>query len=96
MGLREFARLVERDPGFISQIINGKRSPPLESITEWAKILEIPKAERQLFCDLAWVAHLPKQLQARFAEIVTTHGEIERTAELLSRRVAELEAKYGP
>jgi transcriptional regulator with XRE-family HTH domain len=77
LSLRGFAKLVNREPGDVSKILSGKHGPhppPVgKELDAWAKALEVPLNQRQRFADLAAIAHLPAEIQARFEGIYEEH-----------------------
>ena len=68
--LSHWARSVGIAQGFASNVVSGRRTPPLDAIDAWADSLHLAGDERSTFLDLAAVAHLPKQSQARFLTVI--------------------------
>jgi transcriptional regulator with XRE-family HTH domain len=65
----EFCRRVGKPAGWVQQIREGKKTPPLGEMTTWANVLELTGVERQRFFDLAAIAHLPADAQPRFLQL---------------------------
>jgi transcriptional regulator with XRE-family HTH domain len=88
---RAFARAVKSSKSSISGITNGERTPPLDRLEKWCDVLGLRGAERQLFLDLAALAHLPHDAQPRFLAWYEEYQELKAAhAELIqSRRIAE-------
>lgn len=69
----EFCRRVGAPAGWVQQIREAKKSPPLDRMPQWADVLELTAARRRLFLDMAAVMHLPEHqdldgtLRVRFA-----------------------------
>jgi hypothetical protein len=66
----KFCRLVGAPAGWVQQIREAKKTPPLDRMPEWARALELTGARRALFLDLAVVMHVPASHRARFARLV--------------------------
>ncbi|MBA3847582.1 MAG: helix-turn-helix transcriptional regulator [Planctomycetes bacterium] len=66
----EFCRRVGKPAGWVQQIREGKKTPPLGEMATWANVLDLAGVDRQRFFDLAAVAHLPEEAQARFLTLV--------------------------
>jgi transcriptional regulator with XRE-family HTH domain len=88
---RSFARAVKSSKSSISGITNGERTPPLDRLEKWCDVLGLRGADRQLFLDLAALAHLPHEAQPRFLAWFEEYQELKAAhAELIqSRRIAE-------
>ncbi len=88
---RSVARAVKSSKSSISGITNGDRTPPLDRLDKWCDVLGLRGAERQLFLDLAALAHLPHDALPRFLAWYEEYQELKAAhAELIqSRRVAE-------
>lgn len=67
--IRAFARQVDHNPTFISQIIRGQRRPPLKRVDAWADQLDLSSQDRESFLDAAALAHAP----ARVHEIIARY-----------------------
>lgn len=52
-----FAKLTSTDAPFLSQIVNGHRTPPLDRIAAWAEALELVGFQRERFVQLANLEH---------------------------------------
>jgi transcriptional regulator with XRE-family HTH domain len=50
--------------GQISNIIAGRRSPPLEQLDRWCAELGLADQARERFVNLAYLAHAPEQVRA--------------------------------
>lgn len=59
LGQREFSRKANVNQGFISQILQGNRPPPMDRIGKWAEILGLDAAETERFELLAGLEHSP-------------------------------------
>ncbi|HYE06501.1 MAG TPA: helix-turn-helix transcriptional regulator [Planctomycetota bacterium] len=66
----EFCRRVGKPAGWVQQIREGKKTPPLGEMATWANVLDLTGVDRQRFFDLAAVAHLPEEAQPRFLTLV--------------------------
>lgn len=55
---------------YLSQVIAGKKPPPIDRIDAWADALELKDKERDHFIDLACLAHLPIEVQPHFEKIL--------------------------
>lgn len=66
---------------YLSQVISGKKPPPIDRITAWAAALELKGIELERFLDLACIAHLPGEVQPRFEKIL---GRLEAAEEALT------------
>lgn len=62
----EFCRLVGSPAGWVQQIREGHKTPPLDRMPKWADALRLTGARRALFLDLAAIAHLPPSARQRF------------------------------
>lgn len=82
-----FAAKVGTSQSFLSQIIAGKRTPPLDQIEAWANVLELHGENRAEFIRLAYLAHCP-------GPIAEEHLRLRARVDKLERRVAEYEDKY--
>ncbi len=84
-----FARKVGTSQGFLSSIIRGTRTPPLDRLDKWADALGLKGDERAEFVRLANLAHCPELIREDYLRMRT---RLER----LERRVAEYGDKYKP
>ncbi len=66
----EFCRRIGKPAGWVQQIREGTKTPPLREMATWATVLELNDHERQYFLDLAAIAHLPFETQERFVQLV--------------------------
>ncbi len=64
----EFCRRVNAPAGWVQQIREGKKTPPLDRMEEWVQVLELTGLQRALFLDLAAIQHIPEIGRARFIE----------------------------
>ncbi len=76
-----WARLMGIAQGFASNVLSGRRTPPLEAIEKWAESFRLTGFERVRFIDLAVVAHLPAPSQPRFLAILEEQARLQ--AEIL-------------
>jgi len=76
-----WARLMGIAQGFASNVLSGRRTPPLEAIDRWAESFRLTGFDRVRFIDLAVVAHLPEQSQPRFLAILEEQSRLQ--AEIL-------------
>ncbi len=77
----EFCRQIGKKPaGWIQQIRQGTKTPPMKEMETWATALKLLGYERQYFLDLAAIAHLPEEVQTRF-EHMAEHARRVRMAE---------------
>ena len=56
--------------GYLSQVIAGKKPPPMDRVEAWADALDLKGRERDRFIDLACIAHLPTNVQGRFEALL--------------------------
>jgi hypothetical protein len=56
---------------YLSQVVAGKKPPPIERIDAWADALELKAKDRERFIDLACIAHLPLAVQPHFEKILS-------------------------
>lgn len=59
---RQFAARVESGQGFISQVIRGDRTPPLDRLPVWMEVLALSVEERSAFLEAALLAHAPQEV----------------------------------
>ena len=80
--IREFCRIAEPksnnngSTAYISNVMAGKRPPPIEKIDKWINALELDKEEAKKFLYLACVAHLPKEVQPEFEKLLDEIEEL--------------------
>lgn len=55
---------------YLSQVIAGKKPPPLDHLPAWADALKLTGEQRQRFEDFAAIAHLPEVVQPRFIALL--------------------------
>ncbi len=85
-----WARRMGIAQGFASNMLSGRRRPPLEVIEEWADFFRLHGHERVRFIDLAVIAHLPAPAQQRFLRIIEQQALLQ--AEIARLRVGGLPA----
>jgi hypothetical protein len=88
-----FSELVGENSGYVHQIRLGKRLSR-HKWGPWCEALKLGKAEKQQFFDMAAIAYLPIDLQARFLALLEHASADHVHLAMLRSRVAELEAKY--
>jgi transcriptional regulator with XRE-family HTH domain len=71
--------------GFASNVLSGRRTPPLEALDKWAEALRLTGFDRVRFIDLAVVAHLPVQSQTRFLAILDEQSRLQVEVQQLSQ-----------
>jgi len=81
--LSAWARTVGITQGFASNLLAGRRTPPLRELESWADSLGIAGEERQRFIDLAAIAHLPATAQARMVDLLDDAAGLRARARLL-------------
>lgn len=94
-----WARLMGIAQGFASNVLSGRRTPPLEAIEKWAESFRLTGFERVRFIDLAVVAHLPEQSQPRFLAILEEQARLQGEILRLSmggHHPVDLDAQRGP
>lgn len=82
-----FARKVGTSQGFVSEILRGNRTPPLDRIEKWAEALGLKSEERVEFIRHAHLAHCPDTIRDDYLRLRARVDKLER-------RVAEYEDKY--
>jgi transcriptional regulator with XRE-family HTH domain len=90
---RKFADLAECSGGFVCDVINDKRTPPLDRIMQWADALGLEDEDRQRFMDLAGIAHLPATIRPTFEQIYLNNRAIEAGVDAFRTKNAELAVK---
>jgi hypothetical protein len=81
--LSAWARTVGITQGFASNLLAGRRTPPLKELETWADSLALAGEERQLFLDLAAIAHLPTTAQSRLVALLDDAAGLRAQARLL-------------
>jgi transcriptional regulator with XRE-family HTH domain len=71
--------------GFASNVLSGRRTPPLAALEKWAESLRLTGSERVRFIDLALVAHLPAPAQPRFLAIIEEQSRLQAEIQRLSQ-----------
>ena len=77
--------------GQISNIIAGRRSPPLEQLDRWCAELGLADQARERFVNLAFLAHAPEQVRALVERLEARADAAEREAGTLR---AQLDAAH--
>lgn len=86
-----FARQVGTSQSVISAVIRGVRCPQLADMHTWADALELVGEARQLFLDLACVAHVPREHEQRLAQIIYDHHRLTHRHQALLDDIAVLQ-----
>jgi hypothetical protein len=81
--LSAWARAVGITQGFASNLLAGRRTPPLGELETWADSLGLAGEERQRFIDLAAIAHCPHPAQARLVALLDSAAGLRAQARLL-------------
>lgn len=71
----------ESEQAYLGQVMAGKKPPPMDRLESWADALKLSGDPRQRFFDLACIAHLPREYQARFVAFID--GESEQSEQAL-------------
>lgn len=74
----EFCRRIGKPGGWIQQIREAKKTPPLDQMPVWADVLGLTGPARQLFLDAATVMHIPASHRMRFLAFVTNPAQAVR------------------
>lgn len=93
-----FAKAIGSSSGFMTDVIKGRRTPPLDRLDTWADVLGVTGAERQQFLLLAGLAHIPDQAVRDMVANQLTHLQAEVDHQsvqiaMLTERVTAMEAK---
>lgn len=80
--LREFARRVGRNHGYLSLVSQGKRGPPDRGVEDWGKHLGLNETESDHLVLAAGLARSPERVQKAFAAL---EGEVARLRTRKSR-----------
>jgi len=80
-----WARLMGIAQGFASNVLSGRRTPPLDELEKWAESFRLTGSERVRFIDLAVVAHLPEQSHPRFLAIIEEQSRLQAEIARLSQ-----------
>lgn len=75
---RTFAKLAGITQGHVSNVITGKRLPPLDRMQEWADLLGIYGEDRAEFVRLAEIAHTPPGIRAEYLRLREGAADVER------------------
>jgi transcriptional regulator with XRE-family HTH domain len=59
----DWARRVSVSRSFISQVLSGKKPPPVGSLEMWADVLVLVDPERTAFIRAGWMANSPIELE---------------------------------
>ena len=74
MPLRMFAALGETSHGHVSNILTGRRRPPLDKVAMWAELLGIDGEEREEFVRQAELMHTPAGVLAEYLRMRAERG----------------------
>ncbi len=77
--LSSWARTAGISQGFASNLLAGRRTPPLARVEAWCTSLGLTGEERQHFCDQAAIAHLPAAAQARLIQLLDDAADMLET-----------------
>lgn len=75
-----FCRRVGKPAGWIQQIREAKKTPPIDLMPQWADALELTGPQRQHFLDVATIMHLPATERPRFMLLLTKAAHAGRSA----------------
>jgi hypothetical protein len=91
-------KMIGSTHGQVFNVIAGRRTPPLDEVERWATKLGLEGRERQRFLDLAALAHLPIEIEARMLRTFAEHAEmIERFRQLgVKMRIPRAPISDGP
>jgi transcriptional regulator with XRE-family HTH domain len=84
----DLSRRVGDPQAWISQIIKGKRTPPLDRIESWADALHLTGPERERFILEAHLAHCTPVIAARFRQLEATISALEARMDARDQRPA--------
>lgn len=95
-----FAATVGVGRSLITDIIAGRRAPPMARVDAWADALRIPKPERRQWRRLAALAHAHPEVQELVAELeaelARREQEIARLTTFARRVAATAGVTYDP
>jgi transcriptional regulator with XRE-family HTH domain len=74
--VRSFGEAVKLSKSSVSGIVQGIRTPPLESLYSWCDTLKLEGPARRRFLDLAALAHLPDAVRPRFEAWYDEHQKL--------------------
>lgn len=69
MSRRAFASKAGTSAGFLTNICDGSRTPPLDRLNKWADLLKLSGSNRTEFMELAYLAHAPEEVRAMVGEL---------------------------
>lgn len=86
-----FAKEVESSSGFMTDVIKGRRTPPLDRLDRWIEVLGLSPKEADQFRFLAGVAHIPEpSIRAIVTAIYEEHQEVMDWVALLKKKIAAM------
>lgn len=88
----EFAIKVGIPKSTLSKISDGKLAPNWAKAIECADRLRLTGHDRQRFLDMAAVAHMPIEAQARFSRVLDLLASVETNLSKTEARISEVEA----
>jgi hypothetical protein len=90
-----FAGKVGHSQGFVSMIMAGKRTAPLDRMDRWCEAMGLRGKEKLLFKDLAAVTHVPHLFRPRAETVVIDwHRSREEAERKPGKRAANPRADY--
>lgn len=81
----DFAKKVGTSPGFITDVMKERRTPPIDRIPAWSDVLGLKGSERERFLELAVITHIPTEARPHFLKILQRLDKLEALAQSLSR-----------
>ena len=66
--------------GYVSKIVNGKVSPPLDQIERWADFLRYDGEQRKRFVLLAKLAHGHEEIEEEFLSLERKYRDLAEAA----------------
>jgi hypothetical protein len=88
--VRDFAKLVGGNPGYVSHVLQGKRGPP-DDVEEWATKLGLEGDEREAFLLAASLARAHPRVAAR---IKALEGQVDELGQK-GKRTGGVKRKKG-
>ena len=85
---RAFAQATKTPVSTIQAVIAGQRKPPKRRLAQWASVLKIDLADRDLFLLSGFLAHAPQEVRDAIERLLD--------APTAARRVADTTARYRP
>jgi len=71
----EFCRRIGKPAGWVQQIRQGKKTPPLDLVEIWGGALGLSGQQLALFVDLAAAMHVPEEARHRFIRMAREQGK---------------------